>query len=165
MYRMNRIGESQDRGKQSGAGQNMDVQDGQDKEKAPEGKLKHGDITRAVIGCAFAVMKELGAGFLESVYEQAMLLALREKGLSAAAQQPIQVFFRGRPVGDFYADILVEGKVVVELKTVRELAPEHEAQVINYLNATGLEVGLLINFGKPRLEYRRFTRGKEFEHG
>jgi len=73
--------------------------------------------------------------------------------------------FRGESVGEFYADILVEGKVIVELKAVKGLAPEHQAQVINYLNATGIEVGLLINFGNPKLEYKRFTRSKDFEHG
>jgi GxxExxY protein len=133
----------------------MDRQDGQDRE------LKYGEITRAVIGCAFEVMKELGAGFLESVYEKALLLALRQKGLSAAAQHPITVRFRGETVGEFFADLLVETKVVVELKAVRTIAPEHQAQVINYLNATGIEVGLLINFGNPKLEYRRFTRSRK----
>ena len=71
---------------------------------------------------------------------------------------PLNVTFRGQNVGQFYADLLVEGKVIVELKAVRELAPEHEAQIINYLHATGMDVGLLINFGKSRLQYRRFDR-------
>jgi GxxExxY protein len=130
----------------------MDRQDRQDRE------LKHGEITQVVIGCAFEVMKELGAGFLESVYEKALLLVLRKKGLSAVAQHPIKVKFRGETVGEFFADLLVENQVVVELKAVKAIAPEHQAQVINYLNATGIEVGLLINFGNPRLEYRRFSR-------
>ena len=73
--------------------------------------------------------------------------------------------FRGECVGDFYADIFVEEKVIVELKAVKAIAPEHQAQIINYLNATGIEVGLLINFGNPRLEYKRFTRSKDFKHG
>jgi len=130
----------------------MDRQDGQGRE------LKHGEITQVVIGCAFEVMKELGAGFLESVYEKALLLVLRQKELSAVAQHPIKVKFRGETVGEFFADLLVENQVVVELKAVKAIAPEHQAQVINYLNATGIEVGLLINFGNPRLEYRRFSR-------
>lgn len=125
-----------------------------------DGGLKHERITRSVIGCAFEVINELGAGFLESVYERALLLALRQKGLSAVSQHPVRVLFRGDNVGDFYADILVEEIVLVELKAVKAIAPEHQAQVINYLNATGIEVGLLINFGKPKLEYRRFTRNK-----
>ena len=93
--------------------------------------MKHGEITRTVIGCAFEVMKELGAGFLESVYEKAMLLALRQNGLSVAAQHPIKVMFRGESVGDFFADLLVENKVIVELKAAKAIAPEHQAQVIN----------------------------------
>ncbi len=125
-----------------------------------DGGLKHERITRSVIGCAFEVINELGAGFLESVYERALLLALRQKGLSAVSQHPVRVLFRGDNVGDFHADILVEEIVLVELKAVKAIAPEHQAQVINYLNATGIEVGLLINFGKPKLEYRRFTRNK-----
>jgi len=127
--------------------------------------MKHEAITRDVTGCAFEVINELGAGFLESVYEKALLLAVRQKGLSALSQHPVTVMFRGESVGEFYADILVEGKVIVELKAVKGLAPEHQAQVINYLNATGIEVGLLINFGNPKLEYKRFTRSKDFEHG
>ncbi len=137
----------------------MDAQDTQDK------TLIHSEITEVVIGCAFEVINELGAGFLESVYEKALLLALRQKGLSAIAQHPIRVNFRGECVGDFFADLLVEGKVVVELKAVKAIAPEHRAQIINYLKATGIEVGLLINFGNPKLEYERFTRSKALKYG
>lgn len=138
---------------------NMDSQDEQDR------GLKHEQITKSVIGCAFEVINELGAGFLESVYEKALLTALRQKSLSAISQHPVKVIFRGECVGDFYADIFVEGKVIVELKAVKTIAPEHQAQVINYLNATGIEVGLLINFGNPKLEYKRFTRSKDIKHG
>jgi len=141
----------------------MDNQDGQDTELKVE--LKHEPTTKAVIGCAFEVINELGAGFLESVYEKALLLALQQKGVVAVSQQACKVMFRGECVGDFYADILVEGKVIVELKAVKAIAPEHQAQIINYLNATGIEVGLLINFGNPRLEYKRFTRSKDYKHG
>lgn len=122
--------------------------------------LRHAEITRTIIGCAFEVINELGAGFLESVYENALLLALQQKGLAAQSQYPIGVTFRGQPVGEFFVDILVESKVIVELKAVKAIAPEHQAQVINYLTATGIEVGLLINFGSPRLEFRRLTRTK-----
>ena len=127
--------------------------------------MKHEEITKEIIGCAFEVSNELGAGFLESVYEKAMVIALAEKGLSCQPQHPIKVMFRERCVGDFYADILVEGKVMVELKAVKVIAPEHQAQVINYLNATGIEVGLLINFGNQKLEYRRFTRSQDYVPG
>jgi GxxExxY protein len=136
-----------------------------DKQDAQDAGLKHGLITKGVIGCAFEVINELGVGFLESVYEKALLLALRQRGLTATSQEPVKVVFRGECVGDFYADVIVEGKVMVELKAVKTLAPEHEAQVINYLNATGIEVGLLLNFGNPRLEYKRFTRRHDSPHG
>ena len=136
-----------------------------DKQDVQDTGLKHEQITKSVIGCAFEVINELGAGFLESVYEKALLLALRQKGLSAISQHPIKVLFRGECVGDFYVDLFVEEKVIVELKAVKAIAPEHQAQIINYLNATGIEVGLLINFGSPKLEYKRFTRSQEFKHG
>ena len=129
-----------------------DVQYGADKE------LKYEAITKAIIGCAFDVLNELGAGFLESVYERAMLIALEEKGINAAAQHPMRVMFRKECVGEFFADMLVEDKIIVELKAVKSIAPEHQAQIINYLNATGCEVGLILNFGLPRLQYRRCTR-------
>lgn len=132
----------------------MDGQDRQDQ------KLLHAELTHSVIGCAFEVINDLGSGFLESVYESAMMIALSDAGISAEAQKPIGVSYRGRPVGDFYADILVDDRVIVELKAVKALMPEHEAQVINYLNATGIRVGLLINFGNPKLEFKRFTRSK-----
>ncbi len=120
--------------------------------------MKHQDITECIIGCAFEVMNELGTGFLESVYEKALLISLKEKGLQPISQHPIKVIFHNQCVGEFFADILVNQKVIVELKTVKSIAPEHMAQVINYLKATGIEVGLLINFGNPKLEYKRLTR-------
>ena len=122
------------------------------------GGLLYGSLTRSIIGCAFEVINELGVGFLESVYENALMLALKDAGIAVESQKAIDVNFRGRAVGHFYADLLVEDKVIVELKAVSALMPEHSAQVINYLNATGIEVGLLINFGNPRLQYKRFTR-------
>ena len=106
------------------------------------------------------MINELGEGFLESVYEKAMLISLGHKGLTAEAQVPIQVMFREQNVGEFYADILVENKVIVELKATKAVTAVHQAQRINYLNATGIEVGLLINFGSARLDYRYFTRTK-----
>jgi GxxExxY protein len=120
--------------------------------------MKHEEITEVIIGCAFEVLNELGSGFLESVYEKAMLIAVEQKSLKVQAQHPVKVIFRQKCVGAFYADLFVEQKVIVELKAVKAIAPEHQAQIINYLNATGIEVGLLINFGNPKLEYKRFTR-------
>ena len=119
---------------------------------------RHYGLTRAIIGCAFEVSNELGAGFLESVYEKAMMVALKDEGIAAVSQKPIEVTFRGQSVGTFFADLLVDEKVLVELKAAKVIAPEHQAQIINYLKATGVEVGLLINFGNPKLEYKRFTR-------
>jgi len=118
--------------------------------------MKYEEITKIIIGCSFDVMNELGSGFLESVYEKALQLAISEKGLSVKRQHPITVTFRGNCVGEFYADLFVEEKIIVELKAVKSILPEHQAQIINYLKATGVEVGLLINFGNPKLEYRRF---------
>ena len=105
-------------------------------------RLLHGQITHAIIGCAFDVINELGHGFLESVYENAMIVALEDSGILVESQKPIDVRFRGRPVGNFYADLLVEDRVIVELKAVAALTSAHQAQVINYLNATGYQVGL-----------------------
>jgi GxxExxY protein len=114
------------------------------------------ELTEQVLGACFEVSNELGAGFLESVYEKALLIALREKGLAAQGQVPLQVRFRNQVVGDFYADVVVEGLVLVELKAVKALASEHVAQVLNYLRGTNIAVGLLVNFGTPKLEIRRF---------
>ncbi len=122
--------------------------------------LRFGEITEAILGCAFEVINELGAGFLESVYEKAMIIAVKEKGLQVQCQHPIQVFFRQQRVGEFYADLFVEGKVIVELKAVKAITPEHQAQNINYLKATWIEVGLILNFCNQKLEYKRFTRHK-----
>jgi GxxExxY protein len=135
----------------------MDLQDLQDNCRTD---LQYGEITQKIIGCAFEVINELGTGFLETVYEKALAIALQEKGLRVQCQHPLHVHFRQRIVGEFYADLVVEGKVIVELKTAKAIAPEYQAQIINYLKATGIEVGLRINFGNPKLEYKRFTRHK-----
>ncbi len=120
--------------------------------------LLYEELTKSILAACFEVINELGAGFLESVYEKALLIALQQKGLKTIAQAPIEVSFRGQSVGQFYGDILVEDTVLIELKAVTALTPEHKAQVINYLKATGIEVGLLVNFGNPKLEYRRFHK-------
>ena len=119
------------------------------------------ELTGSVIGCAFEVINELGSGFLEAVYEKAMVIALSDAGVLVEAQQPVKVKFRGKVIGNYNVDLLVERKLIVELKTVKSLAPQHHAQLINYLQATGIEVGLLINFGNPKLEFKRFTRKKD----
>jgi GxxExxY protein len=121
-------------------------------------KMLHEELTKLILEACFEVSRELGAGFLESVYEKSLIVALSHKGLSVASQVPMKVRFRGVIVGDFYADLFVEQKVLIELKAVSRVLPEHKAQVINYLNATAIEVGLLINFGNPRLEYYRLHK-------
>lgn len=120
--------------------------------------MEHSEITGAVIGAAFEVGGELGPGFLESVYQRALAWVLAEKGLKVVEQVPLRVGFRGRVVGEYIADMVVEDQVIVELKAVSALLPEHQAQLINYLKATGLDTGLLINFGSRRVQHRRCTR-------
>jgi len=117
--------------------------------------MKHKVLTGLILEACFEVTKELGSGFLESVYEKALLVALKQKDIQAVSQVPLRVKFRNVIVGDFYADLLVEDKVLVELKAVSRVLNEHKAQTINYLKATGIEVGLLINFGNSKLEYHR----------
>jgi len=116
----------------------------------------HEDLTEKILKACFEVSNELGCGFLESVYLKALMIVLSEAGLKAESQSPLNVKFRGQSVGDFFADIIVEDTILLELKAVKALAPEHLAQVMNYLKATGIEVGFLINFGTSKLEYRRF---------
>lgn len=117
--------------------------------------LLYEELTETIIQACYEVSNELGAGFLESVYEKALLIALKQRGLKAQSQYPINVKYHGEDVGQFYADIFVEEKVILELKAVDVLAPEHQAQGINYLRATGVEVGLLINFGNPKITIKR----------
>lgn len=114
---------------------------------------KHSNLTEKVIGVFYEVYNELGHGFLECVYENAMCIAVAQIGLSVIQQADVRVAFRGRVVGEFRADLIVEGCVLVELKAARTLDAAHEAQVLNYLRATELEVGLLLNFGpKPQIK-------------
>ena len=122
--------------------------------------LKYEDITGKVLSACFEVMNELGSGFLEGVYEKSLIIALKERGLKAENQVPLRVFFKGNCVGEYFADVVVADKVIVELKAVKALSNEHQAQLINYLKATGMEVGMLINFGRPKVEYKRFYNNK-----
>lgn len=118
--------------------------------------LKHREITQTIIKTFYDVYNELGQGFVESVYEKAMIIALKANGLKVESQVPIDVWYRGEKIGDFAADLLVEDSVLLELKSVRTLNNAHEAQLLNYLRATTIEVGLLLNFGeKP--EFKRMA--------
>ena len=113
------------------------------------------EITQKILGCAYKVSNSLGIGFVEKVYENALAHILRTDGLVVAQQHPVKVTFEGVVVGEFFVDLLVEERVLVELKAVSTLMQEHTAQALNYLRATGLEVCLLINFGKPKVEIKR----------
>ena len=126
-------------------------------------ELIHKELTEKIIGVFYDVYNELGHGFLESVYHKAMVLALRQAGLNAASKVPISVYFRGQLVGVFEADILVEDKVLLELKAARELDTAHEAQTLNYLRATPIEIALLMNFG-PKPKFRRFAFSNDRKH-
>ena len=116
--------------------------------------MKHQELTDRIICCFYNVYNKLGYGFLEKVYEKAMLIELGKTGLTAQAQAPIKVNYDGQLVGEYQADLLIENRVIVELKAVRDLTVEHEAQLLNYLKATAVEVGLLLNFG-PKAEVKR----------
>jgi len=116
--------------------------------------LLHGALTDRIIGAFYEVYNELGYGFLESIYESAMCRVFESTGLAYECQAPVTVRFRGEPLADFLLDFVVEKTVIVEIKAVASLAANHEAQLINYLKATDLTVGLLLNFG-PRAEFRR----------
>jgi GxxExxY protein len=125
--------------------------------------MEHEQLTERIIGCAYRVYNKMGFGFLESVYERCLLIELRKAGLRAESQQPITVTYDGEAVGDFVADIVVEDTVIVELKSVRQIAPAHEAQLVNYLVATGKPVGLALNFGEQKVEVKRKVKNLKQE--
>ena len=116
--------------------------------------MKQKELTGKIIDCAYKVHRELGFGFLESVYQNALIIELTRAGLQSEREKRIQVYYGEQVVGDFVADILVEEKIILELKSITKVHPAHEAQLINYLKATGIEVGLLINFGE-KVEIKR----------
>jgi len=126
--------------------------------------MQYSEITEKIIGCAYAVYNRMGYGFLESVYEKCLLIELRKAGLKAESQQAITVYYENQIVGDFIADIVVEDSVILELKSVRRLAKVHEAQLVNYLVATGKEVGLLLNFGEQKVEVKRKVKDLDEEY-
>jgi len=113
------------------------------------------DLTEKIIGCAYRVYNTMGSGFLESVYEKCLAIELEMAGLEAEFQKSIDVFYANQQVGNFIADIFVANQVIVELKAVRRLVSAHEVQLVNYLAATKIQVGLLINFGEKTVEVKR----------
>jgi GxxExxY protein len=115
------------------------------------------EITEKIIGCSFKVLNVLGSGFLEKVYENALAYELRKQGVRVEQQRPIPVYYDGTIVGDFVGDLIVEGQVIVELKAVGEHHDTFTAQCLNYLMATGSPICLLLNFGKPILEIKRYA--------
>ena len=119
--------------------------------------LKYKELTEKIIKIFYAVYNKLGYGFLEKVYENAMMIEFKKDGVYAVSQFAIKVLYEGETIGEYYADILVDDKVIVEIKASKKLALEHEAQLLNYLKATDIEVGLLLNFGpKPELKRKVF---------
>jgi GxxExxY protein len=122
-----------------------------------ESKLLHADITEKIIGAAFEVYGELGCGFLESVYQRAMQVELQRSGFKAEIESPIKVKYRSVIVGEFRADLLVNEAVIVELKTAKNYNAEDEPQLLNELKATGIKVGLLISFGRTKVEFKRMV--------
>jgi len=121
----------------------------------PMKNYKHREITEKIIGAAQKVHNTLGYGFLEKVYQNALVIELQTLGFDVEVEQPIAVQYRGEIVGNYVADIVVDGKVILEIKAVKELSKIHEVQLVNYLKATGIEVGLLINFGRSVTVKRR----------
>ncbi len=117
-------------------------------------KLEHEELTGRILKCFYDVYNTLGYGFLESVYENALTIELKRAGLNTQQQAPIKVQFKGQVVGEFRADILVEDKVILELKSAKEIDKVHMAQTLNYLKATGIHVGLVLNFG-PEPNFKR----------
>jgi GxxExxY protein len=125
-------------------------------------KILHEELTGRIIKAFYTVYNTLGDGFLEKVYENALMIELRKSGLQADQQKKIEVFYDAQKVGDYFADILVENIVILELKAADAVVPEYEAQLINYLKATEIEVGLLLNFGpRPQVVRRILTNDRK----
>ena len=120
--------------------------------------MKNEDITHKIIGAAYKVFNTLGFGFLESVYKKSMLIELTKSGLKVESEQPLKVYYDSQVVGEFYADLFVEDEIVTELKSVQNLAKDHEVQLVNYLNGLEKDIGLLINFGPSGVEIKRKYR-------
>lgn len=119
-----------------------------------EKKFLYEDLTERIIRCFYNVHDELGSGFLESVYEKALMIELESIGLKANNQKNLNVSYKNHVVGEFKADLIVDDKIIIEIKAVTSMTSQHEAQLINYLKATGIKVGLLVNFG-DKLEFKR----------
>ena len=117
--------------------------------------MQHSELTEKIIACAYKIYNKMGYGYLESVYEKCMLIELEGIGLNVETQKPLKVFYEGRIVGDFVADIIVNDTVIVELKSVSKIVKAHEIQLVNYLVTTNKSVGLILNFAKAKVEVKR----------
>ena len=117
--------------------------------------MQYKELTEKIIACAYRVYNNMGFGFLESVYENCLMIELEKEGLIAERQRAINVYYEGTLVGEFKADIIVENTVIVELKSVRQIATVHEAQLVNYLVATNMPIGLIINFAENKVHVKR----------
>ena len=115
------------------------------------------ELSYKIVGLAMEVHNKLGFGFLEKVYENALMVLLEKNGVPAQQQAPITVYFEGKVVGDYYADILVDNKIILELKAIDKIADVHRVQVLNYLRATGIKLAMILNFAKSSFEYERFV--------
>ena len=125
----------------------------------------YSDITKEIINAFYSVYNELGSGFLEKVYQNALFYELKRRGIQCQKEYPISVYYKGIRVGDYYADIIIEDKIILELKAVKTILPEHLAQLTNYLRATDAEVGLLLNFGlEPEKKRVVFTNDRKIRH-
>ena len=126
-----------------------------------EKELPHSELTRSILGCCFEVMKELGPGFLERVYKMALLMVMRQKGLQVEVEHSYNVVFRGKIIGRYVADLVVNNTVIAELKCCENLIGEHQAQLFNYLKVSGLPVGLLVNFRRRKLDWKRLQSNED----
>ena len=120
--------------------------------------MEHEEVTRKIIGAAYKVFNTLGFGFLESVYKKAMIIELSKDDLKLEAEKPLSVFYDDQIVGEFFVDLFIDNTVVVELKSVQNIAKEHEVQLVNYLNGMNKDIGLLINFGPSGVDVKRKYR-------
>lgn len=118
--------------------------------------MEHQELTKKILQSAFEVSNNLGVGFLESVYERALCIFLNDQGVLFEQQKTIEVSYKNTIVGTFFADLIVENKIILELKATKQIIPEHEAQLLSYLKATKLPIGMILNFGQPKLQYRRY---------
>ena len=124
--------------------------------------MKHKELTEEIIKIFYKVYNTLGYGFLEKIYENAMMIEFRKTALPAVSQSPIKVVYGDEIIGEYFADILVDGKIIIEIKAVKNLIVDHEAQILNYLKATNVEVGLLLNFGpEPEIKRKVFDNSRK----